>query len=332
GSCEVQLWAVGSGQCYDLRELTATEREPDWQEHMERGAERIILDALAAESRRVLSDWRALLYLRRAGAGGELGRQEATDAAAVEALLLRMVRSGELLPVRELPYLFEAAHAAFAFLPLPEHELMMEANPYAALAYLSAFSFHDLTNQFPNRITAIIPRPIPERQLPSDTTPEDWIDLNLPPARTPDVIQNGRMNWLPVAAEDAYGIAEYRPYGYPVRVTNVERTLIDGLLETQRCGGMENVLSAWGTARDGLDVDLIVAYVGRSDSVSLRQRIGFLLEAMELTHPTLNAWAARAQRRPRAALQPGVMIDSETNSRWNLSINAPIDALYEAIA
>src|SRR5713101_7662887 len=143
---------------------------------MSRAPDRIVLDALAAEERRVLSDWRAQLYLRRAAARGELAGQPAPDAVAVDGLLEQMVRSGELRPVEGLPNLFEAT-------------------PYSALASISALVFHGVSYQFPRHIVAVSPEPRPRDFLPLDTTAADWVGGNQPPIRTPDTVKYARMDW-----------------------------------------------------------------------------------------------------------------------------------------
>ncbi len=128
------------------------------------------------------------------------------------------------------------------------------------------------------------------------------------------------------------GAALYQPRGYPVRVTTPERTLLDGLLNPEWCGGFVQVLKAWAQARDILDVAEIVDLVERFNIAILRQRAGFVLEELGLTHPRIEQWPALAKRGGSSKLLGGLPFSPTFSERWKLSINAPVDVLHAADA
>jgi predicted transcriptional regulator of viral defense system len=111
-----------------------------------------------------------------------------------------------------------------------------------------------------------------------------------------------------------------------------ERTLLDGLLAPERCGGFDNVLGAWVRARDTLDLDRLVEYVERLDVGVVRQRAGFLLEELDLSHPALARWQARARRGGSSKLLGSAPYAPTYSERWSLSLNAPLTALRAAAA
>jgi hypothetical protein len=62
---------------------------------------------------------------------------------------------------RYWPYphpLYEVTVSYAATGPVQEDEVLMEVSPYAALAFLSALVFHQLTDALPKEITAMIPQ------------------------------------------------------------------------------------------------------------------------------------------------------------------------------
>jgi predicted transcriptional regulator of viral defense system len=125
-------------------------------------------------------------------------------------------------------------------------------------------------------------------------------------------------------------MADYQPHGYPVRVMTPERTLVDGLQQPDLCGGIETVLRAWVAARDLLDVERVIEYTERFDVVVLRQRVGYVLEAIGLGHPTLETWRRGAHRGGSSKLVGSASYAPVYSERWNLSLNAPVAALEEA--
>jgi hypothetical protein len=78
-----------------------------------------------------------------------------------------------------------------------------------------------------------------------------------------------------------------------------------------------------------LDLDALVREVEHFDIQVLRQRAGYLLEELGLTHPTLEAWQASAQRGGSSKLLGAAPYAPTFSERWSLSINAPIDILHE---
>lgn len=205
----------------------------------------------------------------------------------------------------------------------------MEIHPYAALSHLSALVFHELTDELPKVITTLIPTDGIGDMLPPGTTIEDWEGLTLIRGRRPAHILGRSVGWTGTKLARYFGVHEYRPRGYPIRVTTPERTLLDGLLQPALSGGLTNVLKAWTTARDTVDLEALIADVDRFEITVLRQRVGFILEELGLSHPRLAIWQTRANRGGSSKLSASEPYAATFNERWNLSLNAPTDPLRE---
>jgi predicted transcriptional regulator of viral defense system len=85
----------------------------------------------------------------------------------------------------------------------------------------------------------------------------------------------------------------------------------------------------WKRAASRLRLDVLIDYTTRFSQTLLRQRVGFLLEQMQLTHPILQDWAKSSVRGSSAKLIANLAFSPVYSERWNLSINAPETALSE---
>ena len=88
------------------------------------------------------------------------------------------------------------------------------------------------------------------------------------------------------------------------------------------------MLSAWLEAAGRIDLDVLVRQVDRLGIGILRQRVGFLLEELGLSHPRLGHWQQSTQRGGSSRLIASLPFSSTYSERWNLSINAPLGALH----
>lgn len=295
-----------------------------------------ILEQLAIENRRVLSDWRAFLLLRRATfrippearRWAELPRQ----IDELYPLLRQMGTRGEIEALPRLGRIYQVTVPYARTGVVQEDEILMDANPYAAVSHWSALVYHGLTNDLPQELIATTPASYAGDLLPPGTTTLDWEGLSPVRGQRPDRILSWPVRWISVTPERYFGFREYQPQGYPVRVTTPERTLVDGLQSSSLCGGFQNVLQAWARARDTLDLSALVGIVDRFNVGVLRQRVGFILDQLDLSHPAVEAWQTLAKRGGSSKLLGGEPYAPTYSERWSLSINAPIAALSGNVA
>lgn len=283
---------------------------------------------LATHGRRVVSDWRAALVIWKATQEihpAERRWQEAPNSAQeARPLLDRLARRGQLKVLNKSAHLYQVASPFANVAPISEFEVLLEANPFCAISHHSAMVFHQLTLDFPNGIHACTPR---SRGgfIPLETLPSDWDVFELPPARRIKEACGTPVIWHSV--KSFAGVREARQSGFTIRITNLERTLLDGLQEPEWCGGFENVLSAWRTAKDQININTLVKVVDEMNINLLRQRAGFVLEKLGLDHPRLKDWKANAKRGGSSRLVAKEPFSATFDPAWSLSINAPIQAL-----
>jgi predicted transcriptional regulator of viral defense system len=117
-----------------------------------------------------------------------------------------------------------------------------------------------------------------------------------------------------------------------MRYTNIERTLMDSITSPDESGGFENVLSAWGLARDRINLEVIVSQIERTGTRVLQQRAGFILERLGFHHPRFAEWKAHAPRGGSSKLVAAIPYATTFDEQWNLSINVPIDEILDDVA
>ena len=170
--------------------------------------------------------------------------------------------------------------------------------------------------------------------LPLDTTPEDWRLYPLPSfVRLTEIdgyavdVHNVKPAWL-------FGLQRGTVRGAPVRLTDRERTLLDGLRYPKHCGGLGEVFRAWvrwaEADADRGAVDRLVDYSERFDQRILYQRAGFVLETLGLAHPRLAHWKEhQVVRGGSRLLDPDAPYSPDFSEGWGLSINYPTGVLEE---
>lgn len=83
-----------------------------------------------------------------------------------------------------------------------------------------------------------------------------------------------------------WGVERKRIGEFKIRITDLERTLMDGLTHTHYCGGFREVLSAFEIAAGRMDIKKLIAY-SRKTSLVAQKRLGWILEKLSLETPEL---------------------------------------------
>jgi predicted transcriptional regulator of viral defense system len=112
---------------------------------------------------------------------------------------------------------------------LHEFEIALALAKQGAISHHSAFSYYGLTDQILNRTYVTVPK-IAESNLSSQTN---------------YVIAHNEYNLIRVAPKYYWGIKHIFISEARICITDLERTLIDGLTHPQYCGGFFEVINAF---------------------------------------------------------------------------------------
>jgi predicted transcriptional regulator of viral defense system len=121
--------------------------------------------------------------------------------------------------------------------------------------------------------------------------------------------------------------------GRRVSVSDLERSLLDGLALPRYCGGVLEVAKAFSMAKSRLNLDRLLGYLRRLKRDSVARRLGFLLE-------TLNLAPAPMLEKLQAALPIGTVLldptlpadEAHRNARWGLRLNVTAEEVLQAVS
>ncbi len=106
-----------------------------------------------------------------------------------------------------------------------------------------------------------------------------------------------------------------------VVVSDLERTVIDGLKQPEYCGGFSEVAKGFWMRRRDVDVGRLVNYALRLDVGAVIRRLGFLLEVFGIDAPA-DLERLRAQLTATYhLLDPTLPAEGRRRARWRIRVN-----------
>ncbi|MDX1917498.1 MAG: hypothetical protein SFT68_05930 [Rickettsiaceae bacterium] len=161
--------------------------------------------------------------------------------------------------------------------PLHEFEIASSLSNNGAIAYISALAFHNLTDQIPSAVYSMSFSLVGN----SNTHVKHYVALG------------GKYIIIKTSSKNHWGIETAFIDEIPFYITNLERTLLDGLERPEYFMGIREVLSAFTIAinRDKIDVEKICKYALDHGTISLSKRLGFILTKImqEKGEPAIDA-------------------------------------------
>ena len=92
---------------------------------------------------------------------------------------------------------------------------------------------------------------------------------------------NTKIQFITIQKRKFFGVTEMKYGENLIRVSDLEKTLIDCLDRFDLCGGIEEVARTISSAIDRVNGKKIIKYIKQMDNQSLTQRMGFILEKLE---------------------------------------------------
>ena len=157
-----------------------------------------------------------------------------------------------------------------------------------------------------------------------------WIAV--PRSRHAPTTLRDRVTWVVLREElFAWGLERQWVGTGTVWVSDIERTLLDGLHLPRHIGGVSETAAALVRVWSDLDRDRLVGYVDRMGIDSVRRRLGFLLEALALVGSRQIAQRLHAgtsdRRRSPVVLDPSLPSEGPVDPRWGVRVNLDLDEL-----
>lgn len=289
--------------------------------------------ALAEDSRRVFAAWRALLILRDITI--EIHPSERRwshfpfQEADISDFLRGLQRAGLIRQLGGSNRLFEVTAPYADLRPLHEFEVFAEAYPYSYISGSTAMFFHGMTWERSNRLFATSPISSVLRPLPVGTSQDDWNDLTFPSEIRLQRIRSQHIDVRRTKKFDLLGVVETRDVGSPIRIATRERTLVEGLYDPERFGGIGQVFRAWYSTLSSMNAQQVVEITERFETKLLRQRVGYVMSSLGFDAPQFMRWRQEANRGSSSKLDAASPFSPRFSEEWKLSLNAPVEVLHE---
>lgn len=117
-----------------------------------------------------------------------------------------------------------------------------------------------------------------------------------------------------------------------VQVSDLERTVIDGLRHPEYCGGLTEVAKGLWIQREKMQGSRLVEYALRLDVGAVIGRLGFLLELYEMVTPEAVKALQRRLGSAYVLLDPVLPREGKYLRRWRLRLNISPDELRPVTA
>ena len=193
-----------------------------------------------------------------------------------------------------------------------EFEIAMALVEPAAISHWSALHHHGLTEQVPRHVFVL-------------TTKGTWIprskDSRPGQPSGSYAVGDTTFRFVQVTKDRFFGTERVWVGDARVSVTDLERTLLDGLSMPQHCGDFTEVMHAFRLATDRLDAGRIAGYATRM-GVTTAKRLGWVLEDQGVASSRLEGLAALPIKGYRK-LDPTGPRTGPCNSRWMVQENLP---------
>ena len=157
------------------------------------------------------------------------------------------------------------------------------------------------------------------------TQPSFTIYASSPRRMRPQTIGNHRYRFVLVSEQHMFGITRHWvTKDQAVAISDLERTIIDGLREPAYVGGVTEVAKGLWMKRDKLSVERVLDYAQRLRIGAVSRRLGFLLEHYGLAdlEPLRTTLSSTYQR-----LDPLLPAEGVHTARWRLRLNVAREEL-----
>ena len=118
------------------------------------------------------------------------------------------------------------------------------------------------------------------------TQPQLVVYATTPRAIRPRTVLGTEFRFVRCKPDHTFGVTEHwATKTERIRVSDLERTVLDGLKQSEYCGGFSQVAKGFWMRRDGIDAGRLVDYALRLDVGAVLRRLGFLLELFNVDAP-----------------------------------------------
>ena len=221
------------------------------------------------------------------------------------SLLTYYRKKGRIIPIRRGLYATVPVGGDSASSPVDPYLVAAKMTPDAVVAYHSALEFHGKAYSVHTRLHYVSA----SKSVPLTFQGHEFIRAPVPPA-------------LQAKGEEMFGVIRRNRAGGDLRVTNLERTLVDVLDRPDLSGSWEEIWRSLESI-EFFDLDQVIAYVFLLENATTAAKVGFFLdahkEALMVEDRHLEPLRRLRPRQPRYFVR-GKRDDCRWVGDWNLMI------------
>jgi predicted transcriptional regulator of viral defense system len=116
-----------------------------------------------------------------------------------------------------------------------------------------------------------------------------------------------------------------------IYVSDLEKTVIDGLKIPLYCGGILEVAKGLWMKRSDVNPLRLLDYAKKTNSGAVFRRLGFVLELLKINCPEVISILQEELTAEYQLLDPSLLKEGKYNSRWKLRLNISEDELLSAL-
>ncbi len=166
--------------------------------------------------------------------------------------------------------------------PVSPLELLQAWLPTGVICYFSALAHHDLTTQTPayHHIARLNPPRLRKEPVPAAEPEQGGEAFERSPLGT-DIFHFAEVTCYATRRDASLVPGIQMRVVSPrtwLRITTLEQTLLDTLLQPLRCGGEAVILEAWENGANAMDAERMNEYLGNIHRDDLDRRVGAVLD------------------------------------------------------
>jgi predicted transcriptional regulator of viral defense system len=164
------------------------------------------------------------------------------------------------------------------------------------------------------------------------TQPQLVVHVTTPAQRRPIRIMGTEFRFIVSAKDGFFGLTDHWVTKQEkVRVSDSERTILDGLRLPEYCGGLTELAKGLWIRKPNLKAGRLVDYALMMDVGAVIRRLGYLMELYDIGTPEEHDRLSNRLTDTYANLDPLMPAEGKYLRKWRLRLNVSSDELLSAV-
>lgn len=164
------------------------------------------------------------------------------------------------------------------------------------------------------------------------TQPQLVVYVTTTPLHKPINILGVQFKFVSCQKKSLFGISDHWVTKQDkIKVSDLERTIIDGLKQSEYCGGLTEVAKGLWIRKQDVNINKLISYAVKMNIGAVIRRLGYLLELYKIG--TSGDWDVLRHdlTETYALLDPNLPVDGKYLRKWRLRLNVSADELLNIV-